>query len=122
MSKRREITQDDLDELDEIMAKRTTVTPGEAKHEENIVCAPAVRIDQDPVYTGAVDNFITDTPRNFELFKDASRMEFRRHFASEEEFELFCMLPIAPRSRIDFLSRVRELSSDSNKSVVVHTT
>ena len=118
MSKRREITQEDLDALDEKMSKRSMVNPGELKNATEAEESVPIRVDQDIQYRGAVDNFITDTPQKFEQFKDQSRQEFRGQFASEDDFELFCMLPIPADARTGFLSRVKEL----NKSVVLHTT
>lgn len=109
--KRQFISQDDLDQLDELATKRAMLQPGECKIHNDQTPVDKIKVIPRVEYPAETyrEDYIADTPAALERFKDESRSQFRGHFSSESEFELFCMLPIAAHLRSEFIARAQEI-------------
>ncbi len=110
-------------EIDALTNKRSMFAPGECKTIPDPQDKPPAFITEFP-QEPAPQGYITDTPMEFERFKDKSRGLFGGYFRSEADFEDFCMLPIAASQRLAFVRRVQALEADKmiNKSAVtIHT-
>lgn len=57
----------------------------------------------------ATQKVLVDSPEALRIEKERLRSMFATNFADEEQFELFCMLPIGPQQRQMLIDRTRQI-------------
>lgn len=85
------------------MPKRTN-TDESPEVETKLDYAPATIIKHETT----TETDIVETPDQLEEKKNRLRSFYASNFKSEQDFEYFCMLPLAPSQRREFFEKVRD--------------